>query len=245
MTAVDVFGSLVLDPVPVLANKDTPGDPLLEPFGDFCKAVLLGRCSDAWADIGTGNAVVESVSYNNPEDNTFNEVACPALFVFRNYDKAPQIERYADCLFWRISTLVVEWVPPPSPQDMRATRAPFYNAIMSALTAAVVMDRYAGWAWPGDTDTFAAKWGSSLKTICGLSREIAATDDVKPSVFNLKIQMADGMPRNYEALRFEFTITEDYDISGQMRGYVTPPKLDATITEQSRTVEAWTDGITP
>jgi len=248
---VDVFGKLVLDPVPKYQDGINPdeqaiGDPSLVVIGEFIRAVMVARLSDAWSDInkpsiGGGTPVVKTISYNNPEDNTFNSKDLPGLYVFMPRDKPDKHERYADCQFWRIRYVTVLWIPPQRDQVQRADRSPFFNAVSSAVRGALCLDRFPGYVIEGDTDPYAATWGSSLMINAGLSKEVAADDDIEFNVVDVKIDMPkvpgskDG---TWEGARFNLRIYEDLDVSMTRRNAYAPPKLDATITENpDRTVE--------
>jgi hypothetical protein len=236
----DVFGKLTLDPVPVNTDRTIPtGDPALVVIGEFVKAVMMSRLNAAWsslggASIGSGSDIVKTISYNNPEDNTYNLKDLPGLYVFQPTDKQDQFERYADCQFWNIRYVTVLWIPQPRDQIQRADRAPFFNAIFKAVKGALVLDRFPGYVIVGDTDTFAANWGSSLMLNAGLAKEIASDDDIECQVIDVKIDMPPGggdMKKvgDYEGARFNLRIYEDLDVSQTSRGATSPLKLDAIL----------------
>jgi hypothetical protein len=247
---VDVFGKLILDPVPITTDASQPaGDPCLAVIGEHIKAVMMARLNDAWSSLdgnslGRGGDVVKSISYNNPKDNTFIAKDFPSLYVFQPRDKRDKLLRYCDCQFWNVRYVTVLWVPPEEFQTPRANRVPFFNAISKAVRAALALDRFPGYIAVGDTDPFAPVHGSSLMITAGLSKELADDDDVEFQVIDIEKEMpTPGKKGTWEGARFNLRIYEDLDVSQTMRGNPGTPKLDLTITENARTVELYTDGL--
>ena len=225
------FGDLPLEPVP--ANLDPPGDIVLQVFGDYLKAVMLSRLSASWLPVsGAANGsvpIVRTVGFNNPEDNTFNARDLPALFVFRNKVDDEKPERIADDIWEDTRRIIVLWVPNAVPQELRADRTPYLNAIRAAIKDAVFQERNSAWKKTGEADPYALIKGTCITTAAGLWGP-PIVEGVEE--YTLKFSVDGKNDANYVSLRATIRVAE-----GSMRDATGYPlaQNDGTIKDKTNT----------
>lgn len=215
----DQLGALPL-PVSLAAAGTSAGDPALDAFAAYLKAVLNAYVGPAWSDaagamgVAPGQKVVQTVATTNPENGAFQKEAMPILFVWRPAD-GDASEQWTDDLVRVQSKLGLLWVTRPADQPKREARSPIGNAVAAAIRRALYNGRDPVWIDPADTDPTAATEGSMLMMRAGLSQwpELITC---KPQ--SITIQIDESEPRPYWAVSGSIAITEllvaDVSIAG-------------------------------
>ncbi len=165
----DTFGALPI-PLPAPADPTTQavGDPALDVWASYFKAVVNANGGAAWAAAfprrsgtqaspGAQIPPVLATFTHQPTDETiapFNENALPALFVYRASGPGPKYEG----IDRRVArdVMIVLWVFPTGSQAADRIRAPYVNGLVKILEKAVEDYRDPAWVYPGDTDPTAA-----------------------------------------------------------------------------------------
>jgi hypothetical protein len=207
----DAYGML---PLPALAPAadEALTDPAIDILLEFMTAVLNYYGDAAWASVsgyqaGDNHTVVQTFNFD-PHETTFNTRDLPALFLWRK--KIGGSAWLATDYYVRESKLILQWVPPPAIQSMRARWRPFINLIASALDG--IMDpsaRVPSWIYPGDTDPIAQYDGSLLWKYMPLTYEFDIGDT---TTVPITIEMVDGSNKeNYWAIQVEIKLREQSD----------------------------------
>lgn len=161
----DRFGSLSL---PTVTSETPLGDPSLGHLAAFCKAVINAECALAWAAARprTGDLALpcRSAYTHNPHECDFDEKSLPAVFVFR--EKGVQ-QNASDDYLVDIAQVSIMWVYPPADhQAHQSLRAPFHNAVKSALMVALDRGVHTAWAKVGETNPLATSLDADPDAIC-------------------------------------------------------------------------------
>ena len=173
----DSYGLLTLPvPAPVTTAAGTPSvsDPALDVLLGFLQAVINAYGATAWASVRPNPLAspslvpVLSVFSNNPEEESFNSSALPALFAWRGESNG---ERIADDYETRVTRVSILWVPPVAQQITQRKLSPFRNAIDKIVDGAIFRGRDPNWIVAGDTDALAATQGSVLIGQMGLCKD--------------------------------------------------------------------------
>jgi len=220
----NTLGLLELPVVAGYGGTEAPGDRALTAIGKYLQAGLVHYLDAAWkaATLGTGmgatklakgQSIVKSVSYNDPEDNTFNVEQLPALFVFRDWDAGVTHEWVADDFICQKSTIRVLWCPSPSPQTFRSGHESFCDAINKVVGLLMAQGRDPSWVATGETDADYLIYGTPLMAAAGAHRQpyLMAAKRIP-----IKIAMVDGSEgRTYPAMLFTIHLTEvnDWDLT--------------------------------
>jgi hypothetical protein len=190
-----------------VAVTEPAGDPLREALGSFTQAALRYHCGSAWEPIGGGRNVCQTVSTNDPSDNTFSEAPLPQLAVFRD-DRNRKTIMVSDDTGYRETNIVMLWIPQVAVQHHKAKRESFMQAIEAGLSVAFLRGRVPTWIVPGDTDSVSAYKGSHIGNQLGLYRPIQRSD-LRFDDHILTIEMMNAEPRKYPGLRIMLTLQED------------------------------------
>jgi hypothetical protein len=237
--ATDLFGALALDTVPVPVRESAigypgafiqpAGDPLLYYVSSFLQTIINSRCGAAYAALDprpstpalNGLAVIE-VDYVDPADHSFNARDLPAIYMYRDTFPASRI---ADDMYVQKSHLACHWVPRPDNLQRRQEIAPFVNAIAMVINRAIIRGRDPSWIVPGDTDTQAAYFGSSLVGWTGADRPFALIESKRTTI------TIAGHEGEYTGLKVVLQAEELLHEDPALR-YFTPTLLDQTISQQ-------------
>jgi hypothetical protein len=234
----DIFGSMTV-PTVAPVTGELVGFPELGLFADFCKTVLPVDAGESWEAIAPDVPIVVNVYTHDPK-LLFDDSKLPALYIWPGQSN---FERLYDGVCVTRTTLEFLWVMEPAQEETLALRQPAQSMVARLLSEELYQERHASWKVTGDTDPFAADWGSSLSAYCGILDQILP-GEFKPVFENLPVPGSDGKPIPFVGVHgtvsFGLGLTK-----GPPPGAATPPKLDATITESGRTMEHFTDGITP
>jgi hypothetical protein len=146
-------------------------DPELESLADparahvlaFCKAVIEYECEEAWLALCPNEPIVRRTRNHNPQQEDFSDNDLPALFAWRG-DLKPQY--FQDEHWGDESNIELLWVFPPTPILNESSRRSIAVGLSRALHKAFgpLNGRHPSWVVSGDTDPFAATYGSSLIT---------------------------------------------------------------------------------
>lgn len=146
----DLFGATSIP----LAVTTPAGDPGLQNVADYCKAVLNAYASDAWAAVSPADAVVvRSVFTHDPSQRVMVDDHLPALYLWRAKGKS---ERQAQGIRAGEDVLMLQWVYPPTQQDIQRERDTFGPRLYRVLEALIERGRDPSWFKVGDTTEGAA-----------------------------------------------------------------------------------------
>lgn len=201
-----MIGSVGALSIPVNPSENPIGDPSRLLLANFLSAHLSANLGCAWAEIGGGTQVVERIDVNDPSDNTFHTSKLPLLCVYRE-KKRRSLDRIADGISSRPSTMVALWIPPPAAQNWKAKREPFSQAVEAAFYDACLAERTPNWIIPGDTDPMASTKGSHIGIAMGLLRPLAY--DLQTEDIQLRIEMLEEQSRSYPGVKMTLPIWED------------------------------------
>jgi hypothetical protein len=160
-------------PLPVEASEveshgeETPNavsDPGLTILADFCRAVIRAEVGPGWsATFGTDDDVCRKAYPHDPREELLNENWLPALFCWRG---SVTPKRFEDGNHGSESTILCFWVFPPADEELMAAMTPVINGVSKALIKALDTDfgngRHPSYVIDGDTDPYAATYGSSV-----------------------------------------------------------------------------------
>ena len=203
----DVLGMLSL---PASASDNPVGDPLRQVLGDFLAAHLNATLQTAWNKLANGTKVVERVEVNAPSDNTFVASKLPCLAIYCDTERKPaEFERETDDILLRRRQIVALWVPPPVPQEHRAKREPFNDAVSAAIMNALRRGRTRTYIYPGDTEALASTRGSWIQGILQLRQPLHYKFTIGEVPLEMSIRGDSTMtPAKYPAVKATIHIVE-------------------------------------
>ena len=195
----DLYGATEL-PVQVPGAGETVGDPALDTLAAFIAAVLQFECWDAWEAVAKGEPLVRAAHTHNPRERDLSANLLPGLFLFRS-QVDPQ--SFTDADIGSESVITCLWVFPPTKDAVAATRLPIIAALERALHRAIGPrnGRHPAWVASGDTDPYAARYGSSILTHGGL---------MTATLGQFQHAAVEVQETTFEAVQFELRIREDY-----------------------------------
>ena len=204
----DAYGMLPL-PVTVAEGDVAIGDPLLDKLLAFFEAVIMHDCADAW-NIASGNngnqPLVKRTFAHNPADQAFRKMTTPALYLWRE-SIGTAVWRAADYRI-RPSELILRWVPfAPNSQERKRVWEPFFNAIPSALDAAVERGRNPGWMVTGDTDQMADTLGSYVYKYINVWKLLVDVSAAKRVTLTIPLE-GNTPPRTFQAIDIPIGLEE-------------------------------------
>lgn len=199
----DTYGATTL-PVSAPAALEAISDPGLSTILRWAKAIIESECETAWLTIAPGEPISRKERPWKPERSDFGaSTDLPALFCYSD-DQKPQ--RFADDLFGREREIVLLWVFPPGPHYELAQRSGILSGLEATLHKAIEMalGRHPAWVDPGDTDTDAPTYGSSILTRGGFgnlwftdARHAEITIDAKSGAATYPAAMFEIKAREY------------------------------------------------
>jgi len=160
-------------PLPVASRGSDPADPTetspafsdpgLVVLADFMRAVIRDEVNTAFAtDFATEGAVCRKAYPHDPREDLLESNYLPALFCWRG---SIDPKRFGDKgLDGTESTVQCFWVFPPADELAMTQMAPVLHGIAAALVKAIEAGngRHPAYVVTGDTDPFAADYGSSI-----------------------------------------------------------------------------------
>lgn len=203
----DTFGATSLPVASVITpTTDSLADPARALVLSFCKSVIEYECGTAWAALATaGEPICRTAWPHDPGKEDFDPRKLPALFCYRSSTIKPQ--RFTDEEWGDEASLELLWVFPPAPDANQATRRGIMVGLSRALHKAFgpLNGRHPSWVVTGDTDPYAAVYGSSLLTWGHF--EIIELEQVREA--QVKVDVA-GKPVDYQAVNVTFRCREEY-----------------------------------
>jgi hypothetical protein len=177
------------------------GDPGLTTLLSWCAAVLTYEVGAAWDDLVPGEPIVRTQSPHDPREEDFSTIRLPQLFAYREDGKAV---RNDDGHWGEERPVTLLWSYPPIAQNKIPMARGIPVAIGRALIRAVGEwnGRHPSWVVAGDTDSFAAAYGSSVLTHAGLAT--LAVGMVRNA--NVRVGQAE-----YEGVSVELLAREDLE----------------------------------
>jgi hypothetical protein len=197
-------GALAL-PVPVAAEGETAGDPLIDTLLSFFKAVLPAQAGQAWAEIAPGRPIV-GATYPWDPMTSFLDTALPALHLWRSEVQKPVL--LGQGLRVRPSTLMLNWVFPNDAQHKQRIRDPFLNVIAAVVNDVVEQyGRHPSWVVTGDTDPVAADRGSLLWSYAKVFRFEAGR--ARHTRLDIPLYDVGARPKSYQRIELEISVQEE------------------------------------
>jgi hypothetical protein len=199
------------------------GDPALTVLLSWARAVLTADIGAAWADLSPNETIVRTTSPHDPREEDFATQYIPHLFAYRE-DGAP---RQNEDEAWGDETpITLLWVYPPASPDKQTARRGMQNAIRRSLLRAVNLwnARHPSWVVVGDTDPFAAQYGSSLLTHGGFTTLTVGM------VRNAEVQVRDG---KFDAISVELLAREDLITTHSFTGNLMSAVINQTASDGS------------
>ena len=123
--------------------------------------MLTAECGAAWLAIAPGETLIRKVHNHDPQQEDFTAEELPALFCWR---ADPKPQHFEDEHYGDESTIDLLWVFPPTASLTQSKRRSIALGLSRALHKALgpLNGRHPAWVVAGDTDPFAARYGSSL-----------------------------------------------------------------------------------
>lgn len=164
----DLYGATSLPVASVVdAEAEAIADPARATVLAFCRAVIEAECETAWEALAPGEPLVRTAHLHDPRHEDLGSNTLPALFCFRGTQGKPQ--QYDDGTWGDETPIELLWVFPPAPHANQATRRGIRMGLSRALHKALgpLNGRHPSWVAVGDTDPYAATYGSSILTLGG------------------------------------------------------------------------------
>lgn len=201
-------------PVPVVTTsggfpEEQDGcDILLGYLASYIATVLQVYAGDAWRDISPSTPIVKSIQLNEPEDG-FNEAWLPALFVYRpgreTREVIEEFDQVADEYRFQKGRVVVRWIMNPVQQANARRRNNVIDAVRKIVDNTINEGRDINWIVPGDPDTKAASFGSSL---CGFTgAAVIELNGAAPGTYTHSM-MLPAQPKKYAELKMSLLVEE-------------------------------------
>lgn len=222
----DTYGLTAL-PVALPGTGASVGDPGRDVLLAFLSAVITEECGAAWAVRAPGETLVRRTHAHDPNEEDFASNDLPALFCYRGDGRA---YHFADGEFGDEIQIAVLWVFPPTTAERQADRRSIAVGLSRAIHKALgpLNGRHPAWVAAGDTDPFAADYGSSLLTLGGF--ETVRLDSFREAT--VKIDRAE-----YPAFELLLVCREDF-APGAAAGLGT--SIELTIEQNGHASPAFT-----
>jgi hypothetical protein len=138
------------------------GDPALTTILSWASAVLTADLSAAWLNLAPNETLIRTTSPHDPREEDFATSRLPALFAYREDGKAV----CSDGEWSEERPVTLLWAFPPAQSLRQWPRRGASTAIGRSLIRALGLwnGRHPSWVVVGDSDPFAAQYGSSILT---------------------------------------------------------------------------------
>lgn len=210
----DYFGPLAI-PVPVGGAGQASGDPILDYFLAFFKAVLNAYAGDAWAAMKSPGKlpVIWTFAGLDPRKRPFIDTKLPALFLFRD-DETKAADHFTQDWWTVTSTLSLIWLYPGASAEHQILRDPFSNAVTKICRTALLLGRDPAWVVPGDSyPVSVADCQANGSVLAHWTKTVMPVTSSKVAHLDVKVVDEDGKPSvagNYVATQMVFEIVEKY-----------------------------------